>query len=514
MTPTQPSAHEATRAASASATRSSATAPRSSRRGDDGRRSRPPSAATSSRTRTSSSRAGCPCSGANYYTLKAEFQTAQAVTPGQGQAVTIAGAKIGEIASVDLHEGVAVVTMKITPKYARLYKNATLLLRPKTQLQDITVEVNPGTPVGRQAAQRRSDPALTDRAERRLRRVPRRSRRGNARLPAGAPRRRRPGLQEQLARVRRRRSSASTRPRATGRRSQRSCEARHANIAHSIHNFRLLMEALGAKDKQLAQLVDSSNAVFATFAQEEREPAEARCTCCPARCARRASGLGKLGDGQRRASARRSTSSQPFARSLGRRPAKPRRRLALKHDADLQERNPAVRAPDPARGQRAGSRDAAARRSVPEARHELRGAQRILQRARLQPRARARAASCSSSTGATTTSTASSAAPTPTARSAAASCTSTATSSPILNGVCRSQRRRSTLLIGLLKPPTAAECASQGVGKGAAVRGAGARGRAKTPKRAVLRAQRPAPSAVRRRRRARARPEHAKGGKG
>ena len=36
--------------------------------------------------------------------------------------------------------------MKITPKYARIYRNATMLLRPKTQLQDITVEVNPGTP--------------------------------------------------------------------------------------------------------------------------------------------------------------------------------------------------------------------------------------------------------------------------------------------------------------------------------------------------------------------------------
>src|SRR6202020_3032090 len=87
-----------------------------------------------------------PVLGRSYYTLKAEIQTAQAVTPGQGQAVTIAGAKIGEIDSVDLRQGVAVVTMKITPKYARLYRNATMLLRPKTQLQDITVEISPGTP--------------------------------------------------------------------------------------------------------------------------------------------------------------------------------------------------------------------------------------------------------------------------------------------------------------------------------------------------------------------------------
>ena len=97
-----------------------------------------------------------PVLGHDYYTLKAEFQTAQAVTPGQGQAVTIAGAKVGEIESVDLHNGVAVVTMKVTPKYARFYRNATLLLRPKTQLQDITVEVSPGTPRRGQAAERRS----------------------------------------------------------------------------------------------------------------------------------------------------------------------------------------------------------------------------------------------------------------------------------------------------------------------------------------------------------------------
>ncbi len=89
-----------------------------------------------------------PVLGKSYFTLKADFQTAQAVTPGQGQAVTIAGAKIGEIASVDLQNGVATVTMHLVPKYAqgRIYKNATMLLRPKTQLQDITVEVDPGTP--------------------------------------------------------------------------------------------------------------------------------------------------------------------------------------------------------------------------------------------------------------------------------------------------------------------------------------------------------------------------------
>jgi phospholipid/cholesterol/gamma-HCH transport system substrate-binding protein len=89
-----------------------------------------------------------PVLGKDYFTLKGNFQTAQAVTPGQGQAVTIAGAKIGEIASVNLQGGVATVTMHLVPKYAngRIYRDATMLLRPKTQLKDETVEVDPGTP--------------------------------------------------------------------------------------------------------------------------------------------------------------------------------------------------------------------------------------------------------------------------------------------------------------------------------------------------------------------------------
>ena len=72
------------------------------------------------------------------------------------------------------------------------------------------------------------------------------------------------------ARRSRRRSSASTRPRATSREIAQQLEIRHANTARSIHNFRLLIEALGEKDTQLAQLVDASNAVFAVFAKQEQ----------------------------------------------------------------------------------------------------------------------------------------------------------------------------------------------------------------------------------------------------
>src|SRR5207248_2821056 len=61
-----------------------------------------------------------------------------------------------------------------------------------------------------------------------------------------------------------------------------------------IHNFRLLLEALGGKDKQLAQLIDSSNAVFAVFAKQEKNVQELL-HLLPGALAKTRSGLGKLG---------------------------------------------------------------------------------------------------------------------------------------------------------------------------------------------------------------------------
>src|SRR5205085_10581852 len=52
---------------------------------------------------------------------------------------------VGEIRSGHRREAVAAVTLRVPPRYARSYRDATLLMRPKTGLQDMTVEVNPGT---------------------------------------------------------------------------------------------------------------------------------------------------------------------------------------------------------------------------------------------------------------------------------------------------------------------------------------------------------------------------------
>src|SRR5450759_3150952 len=209
-----------------------------------------------------------PILGHEYFTLKAELQTAQAVMPGQGQAVTIAGAKMGEVESVELHEGVAVVTMKLSPKYAVLHRDATLLLRPKTQLQDMTIEINPGTAESPRLHSgdviSLSQTAPNVNFDEFLAGLDAETRAYLQELLAGAGQ----GLKNNGKAL----SAALKRFDPTARDLQeiaQQLEIRHANIARSIHNFRLLIEALGGKDKQLAELVDSSNAVFATFAKED-----------------------------------------------------------------------------------------------------------------------------------------------------------------------------------------------------------------------------------------------------
>ena len=233
-----------------------------------------------------------PVLGRSHYTLKAEFQTAQALTPGQGQAVTIAGAKVGEIARVDLQNGIATVTMKVTPKYARFYRDATLLMRPKTGLQDMTIEVNPGTSAAGRLRSGETIPlsqtAPNINFDEFLAGLDAETRAYLQELLAGAGE----GFKENGKAF----SATLKRFDPLARETQRlaeQLEIRHANIARSIHNFRLLIEALGGKDKQLAQLVDASNAVFAVFAKEDQN-VQSTLRLLPGALAKTRSGLGKL----------------------------------------------------------------------------------------------------------------------------------------------------------------------------------------------------------------------------
>ncbi|HEX5309945.1 MAG TPA: MlaD family protein [Solirubrobacteraceae bacterium] len=234
-----------------------------------------------------------PGLGKEYVTLKAEFRTAQAVTPGQGQAVTIAGAKIGEIASVQAHEGAALVTMNVTPKYAHyIYRNATMLLRPKTSLKDMTVEVDPGTPrAGRIPAGYTvplSQTAPDVNFEEFLSSFDAETRAYLQELLAGAA----GGLKgnsENLSAAFKRFDPISLYTREI----TAQLKLRHENIERGIHNFQLILSALGNKDTELAQVIDASNAVFKTFA-EQQHSFERTIALLPGTLAKTKTGLGKL----------------------------------------------------------------------------------------------------------------------------------------------------------------------------------------------------------------------------
>ena len=58
-----------------------------------------------------------PFLGDDQFELEVEMSTAQAVTPGQGQTVNMAGVEIGDIREVQLEDGRAIVTVGVNRPY-------------------------------------------------------------------------------------------------------------------------------------------------------------------------------------------------------------------------------------------------------------------------------------------------------------------------------------------------------------------------------------------------------------
>jgi phospholipid/cholesterol/gamma-HCH transport system substrate-binding protein len=87
-----------------------------------------------------------PFVGRHEYILNAEVSSVAGVLPGQGQAVTISGVTVGQITGVSLSHGQAVIRLEIDPRYSdRIYPDATVLLRPRTGLNDMVAELDPGS---------------------------------------------------------------------------------------------------------------------------------------------------------------------------------------------------------------------------------------------------------------------------------------------------------------------------------------------------------------------------------
>ncbi len=208
------------------------------------------------------------------FELKAELSTAQSVTPGQGQTVRVAGVRIGDIQKVDVQNGVAVVTLAIDRKYLPIYRDATMLLRPKTGLKDMFLELDPGhraagefqegdtVPVANTLPDVNLDEilqALDSDTQAYLRL-----------LLVGAGK----GLEGQGRNLGHLLGSLGPINRSLAR-LNKQVASRRDNLAHLIHNLRILTEAVGTKNREIAQLVDASNAVFQAIGSQDPQVQQA-----------------------------------------------------------------------------------------------------------------------------------------------------------------------------------------------------------------------------------------------
>lgn len=216
-----------------------------------------------------------PGLGERSFTIKAQFVTAQAVAPGQGQTVTVAGVRVGEIARVDLEGGRAVVTMRLDPAWnGRVRSNATLLLRPKTGLKDMTIAMTPGDqrapalPGGATLSIANTQPDVN--LDEVLGSLDADTRSYLQLLLNGAGSALRDNGRELSAALRRLDPTARDLARIND-----GLDKRHTLIRHAVGDFRALAQAVGGKDRELAQLVDASNAVLGAFAASEPQVREA-----------------------------------------------------------------------------------------------------------------------------------------------------------------------------------------------------------------------------------------------
>jgi phospholipid/cholesterol/gamma-HCH transport system substrate-binding protein len=202
--------------------------------------------------------------------MYAELDNAQAVTPGQGQTVEIAGVKIGLIANVTLRDGHAVIGLDIKPRFKNIiHTDAKGLLRPRTGLKDMFLQVDPGTSSAPLAKSGFTIPAartLTDVDLDEILSSLDSDTRDHLQLLLGGAAGGLKGRGMDLAELFRRFGPTNR----DLRRVNQAVAVERGKIEDGIHGLSQLTGALAGKSDDLARLVDSSASVFESFASEDR----------------------------------------------------------------------------------------------------------------------------------------------------------------------------------------------------------------------------------------------------
>ncbi|MBI2692260.1 MAG: MCE family protein [Solirubrobacterales bacterium] len=209
-----------------------------------------------------------PVVGTDFYVVNAQFTSAQAVTPGQGQTVNIAGVPVGEIGNVTLKNGSANVELKIRRAHSPIYKNATMLLRPKTPLSDMYIDMKPGSPSagkieeGGTVPQANTKPTVNFDEFLSVLDADTRDYLQNLLAAAGQ------GLDGQASNLRQGLKRFPTTGKY-GTRIVKQLQTRRKNIKRAITNLALLAKALGDNSDIFASLIDSSSVTFRTWASQQ-----------------------------------------------------------------------------------------------------------------------------------------------------------------------------------------------------------------------------------------------------
>jgi phospholipid/cholesterol/gamma-HCH transport system substrate-binding protein len=210
------------------------------------------------------------------FTLNAQFQTAQAFTPGQGQTIVVSGVQIGQLGNVTLKNGIATVQMQINQKYKHLiHTDATALARPRTGLQDMFIEVTPGSPNAPIAKPGFTIPVSNTLPEVNLDEILA-SLDSDTRaylnlLVNGAGQGLKGNGGSELAQVLER-FLPTHRDLA---RVNEAVAARGADLQRLVHSLAVLNTALAQKQGQLVSLVDASSKVFRAFANSNQQISQA-----------------------------------------------------------------------------------------------------------------------------------------------------------------------------------------------------------------------------------------------
>jgi phospholipid/cholesterol/gamma-HCH transport system substrate-binding protein len=200
--------------------------------------------------------------------IAVELENAQAVQPGQGQTVRVAGVEVGRIADVEVEEGVAVVQVEIQQEYEDLIReDATALLRPKTALKDMFIEVSPGS--GRvlpEDGRISVANTLPDIDPDEIYRALDADTRPYLRLLASGLGKGLDGRGQDLREVFRRFEPLH---RDLARVMEATANRREA-LKRLIHRYGLLMTHVGRRPEELKRLVNASRAVFDALASEDQ----------------------------------------------------------------------------------------------------------------------------------------------------------------------------------------------------------------------------------------------------